>query len=583
MKVLTVYHYGILGGVVAQLRHRLDALGDRVEMHLGFIEDHGAASAFPGHRHLHFFPRLEGLTELLRREAFDVIVNIDTPAAYPAIQAAETEAPILHEVHTAYTFLVYLWALVDKPPMSALLTPSAYLRDRLLYEFGFDGVRPVHVVPNALNTEMFAYREPAWAPARPVFLWIGKLDDHKNWRDFLRIAAEIKARMAAAFWMVGGYTAAEAVAKSLLEEAARLGVLDELRWIQRADYEAMPALYSLAARSGGALVSTSTDESFGMVAAEAMACRCPVVAARVGALPEVLEGPLAAGFYRLGEVGRAAEIAVGLSRDAEQRRTLQDAGERRVAEQYSLQRVAERYLGMLESLVQGPRAAAEPAGAGLAMAEPAADERERAEAFWATDPVKDFYFRGKESVRRSRWLAEEVLSRYEFGSILEPGCNCGRNLFYALERYPGIEAAGFDVNEQAIAFAREHVPGAAFEVRSMHDTGDIPDDRYDVVFTMSVLDHVPEVEAICREFLRIARRAVILVEVDTGTEGKCVEPLKQKGVDNFCYSRHYGRLFESLGARVTRYEPVAEHFPETFMGPYYWLLEAGPPTERLDG
>jgi len=211
--------------------------------------------------------------------------------------------------------------------------------------------------------------------------------------------------------------------------------------------------------------------------------------------------------------------------------------------------------------------------AGPAMADPAEDEREGAEAFWAAYPLKEFYFTGEESVRRSRWLAQEVLSRYEFASVLEPGCNCGRNLHYLLKHYPAIEAAGFDINEQAIAFAREHVPGATFEVRSVHDTAGIPDNRYDIIFTMSLLDHVPEVEQVCREFLRIARQAVILIEVDTGAEGKCVEELKQTGVDNYCYSRNYRRLFESLGARVRRYEAVPQQFPDVFMGRHYWLLE----------
>lgn len=353
MKVLTVYQYGILGGVVAQLRNRLEALGDRVEMHFAFLEDLGAASAFPPGTPVHFLRSPEALTDLLRSEPFDVIVNIDTPGAYPAILAAEPAAPILHEVHTTYTFIDYLWSLTQDPPMDALLAPSAYLRARLLHEFGFEGVRPVHVVPNVLDTARFDYREPARVPERPVILWVGKLDAHKNWRDALAIAAAAVARRPCELWMVGGYTAPEETVTPVLRLATRLEIFDCLRWIQRVDYPAMPCFYSMAAASGGCLLITSKDESFGMAAVEAMACRCPVVASRVGALPEVLDGPHQAGLYSLHHVEAAAARVASLLDDPSEREALAEQGRRKVCERYSLQVAGETYLRVLASLKRG--------------------------------------------------------------------------------------------------------------------------------------------------------------------------------------------------------------------------------------
>jgi glycosyltransferase involved in cell wall biosynthesis len=62
----------------------------------------------------------------------------------------------------------------------------------------------------------------------------------------------------------------------------------------------------MAAASGGCLLITSQNESFGMTAAEALACRCPVVASRVGALPDLLTGPLAQGLFGLGALDAPA-------------------------------------------------------------------------------------------------------------------------------------------------------------------------------------------------------------------------------------------------------------------------------------
>jgi len=580
VKLLSLYQYGAWGGVESQLVNRSRAWRTvpDLEAHFVFLEDHGIGAAFGDYPHVRFIPEEAGLAEYIAAEGFDAISVIDTPKAYPALRQAEFGGAIINEAHTTYYFLEYLRALRDDPPMHAVVTVSEYLRQRLLTEFQFEGVRPVHVVPSGLDLDLFRYREPDRQAPGPVFLWVGRVDDHKNWQDYLITAALIGAEMPEAeFWLIGGQTASDEAVAEMIEGAAAYGPGGRLRWIQEVDYHLMPRYYSLAAASGGSLLITSSNESFGMIAAEALACRCPVIATRVGALPELLVGPLAQGLYEFGAVDEAAGLALRFARDAALRRSLQDFGDEHVRAHHDVKQAALGYLAVIEAIAaEHRRQVAQPCPS-LAMAEPAPDEAARAETFWAEYPLKAFYFTGKESVRRSRWLGGEVLGPYEFTSVLEPGCNCGRNLYYVLERHPGIEAAGFDVNAEAIAFARKHVPGASFEVRSVHDMDGIPDDRYDIIFTMSLLDHVPEVEAVCRNFLRIARKAVVLVEVDTGAEGKCIEHLKQEGVDNYCYSRHYARLFECLGAKVLRYQPVPEQFPETFMGRYYWLLEAAPP------
>ena len=56
-----------------------------------------------------------------------------------------------------------------------------------------------------------------------------------------------------------------------------------VRWIGRHGDPALRTLYAGAS----CFVFPSLDESFGLPAVEAMACRCPVVAARAGSLPEI--------------------------------------------------------------------------------------------------------------------------------------------------------------------------------------------------------------------------------------------------------------------------------------------------------
>ena len=66
--------------------------------------------------------------------------------------------------------------------------------------------------------------------------------------------------------------------------AAELGIADRLRLIGWVDEADLPALYAEAL----AFVYPSEYEGFGLQLCEAMACGCPVLAARATCLPEVL-------------------------------------------------------------------------------------------------------------------------------------------------------------------------------------------------------------------------------------------------------------------------------------------------------
>lgn len=87
----------------------------------------------------------------------------------------------------------------------------------------------------------------------------------------------------------------------------------------------------------------SSQESFGLAALEAMACEVPVVASRIGGLPEVIEDGLSGYLHDPKDLEGMADSAVALLRDPRRHRTIARAARRRVCEMFCAERVVPLY------------------------------------------------------------------------------------------------------------------------------------------------------------------------------------------------------------------------------------------------
>jgi SAM-dependent methyltransferase len=102
-------------------------------------------------------------------------------------------------------------------------------------------------------------------------------------------------------------------------------------------------------------------------------------------------------------------------------------------------------------------------------------------------------------------------------SILEIGCNVGRNLNYFLENgYSNL--SGIEINKNAISVMKEAYPNLHRIVDIFNNPVEecVPkmlDDSYDCVYTMAVLEHIHyNSEFIFDEIKRIARTHIITIE-----------------------------------------------------------------------
>jgi N-acetyl-alpha-D-glucosaminyl L-malate synthase BshA len=99
----------------------------------------------------------------------------------------------------------------------------------------------------------------------------------------------------------------------------------------------------------------SAQESFGLAALEAMACEVPVIASRVGGLPEVIEDGVSGFLHPPDALDDMAASAISLLRDPERQRAMGQAACDRVRTHFCAERVVPMYESCYAKLVARSR------------------------------------------------------------------------------------------------------------------------------------------------------------------------------------------------------------------------------------
>ncbi|MGA1309665.1 MAG: N-acetyl-alpha-D-glucosaminyl L-malate synthase BshA [Gemmatimonadaceae bacterium] len=182
---------------------------------------------------------------------------------------------------------------------------SQWLKDETTRAFGCADC-PIEVIPNFVDPTVFdrsRYGDELrreLGGGRPVLMHISNFRPVKRVVDVIRVFARVRAAQPGVLVMVGDGPDRPAAE----EEARRLGVAADVRFLGKIDTVA--PLFAAA----DVYVFPSESESFGLSALEALASGVPVVAARVGGVPEVVRDGVTGALLPLGDVEGMAR-AVG--------------------------------------------------------------------------------------------------------------------------------------------------------------------------------------------------------------------------------------------------------------------------------
>jgi N-acetyl-alpha-D-glucosaminyl L-malate synthase BshA len=229
---------------------------------------------------------------------------------------------------------------------------SSYLRDQTRENLGT--TRDIEVIRNFVNCDFYTRNPELVAEQRPRFarpnerllVHLSNFRPVKRVLDVIETFARISRALPARLLLIGDgpdRSAAEFL-------AMRLGIADHVDFVgKQENVNELLALSDL-------MLMPSEMESFGLAALEAMACRVPAVATRVGGVPELIEDGVNGLLYEVGDVEGMAAGAISILSDPALLERMSTAARHTAQDHFCASRIIPLYESYYEQIVAaGPR------------------------------------------------------------------------------------------------------------------------------------------------------------------------------------------------------------------------------------
>lgn len=222
---------------------------------------------------------------------------------------------------------------------------SASLREMTQVFFGVQ--RDIEVIPNFctpredLLQDITARKRQLVGEGEALLLHASNFRAIKRVQDVVAIFALVREKVKCKLALLGSGSTLEEVRNqvSLLHLDPYVLFLGKAREVD------------LTLASADLFLLPSAHESFGLAALEAMAYGVPVIASRIGGLPEWIDHGKTGFLAPVGEVGEMADYAVRLLTDRKLYERMSREGRKKVRERFSTEKVVPQYEAFYEKVI----------------------------------------------------------------------------------------------------------------------------------------------------------------------------------------------------------------------------------------
>jgi N-acetyl-alpha-D-glucosaminyl L-malate synthase BshA len=298
------------------------------------------------------------MATVARAEKLDLLhVHYAIPHSISAILARESikekrYVPVITTLHGTDITLVgadrsYLpitrYGLQQSDGVTAV---SKFLKQATIETFDFD---EVEVIPNFICPKHYGHLtdSPLRAELAPngekILVHVSNFRPVKRPADCVEILAKVKKDYPKVrLVMVGDGPERSAVSY----RAEQLGVRDDTIFVGKqaniAEYLGVSDVFLLP----------SELESFGLAALEALACELPVIATRIGGIPEVVTDNETGYLSDIGDTEKMSADTLKLLNDEEMRRAFGERGREQAVERYGTEKIIPQYIAFYEKIMQ---------------------------------------------------------------------------------------------------------------------------------------------------------------------------------------------------------------------------------------
>lgn len=297
------------------------------------------------------------MATVARAEKLDLLhVHYAIPHSISAILARESikqkmYVPVITTLHGTDITLVgadrsYLpitkYGLQQSDGVTAV---SRFLKQATIETFDFD---EIEVIPNFIcptyyqrNLEL-PLRQKYSPNGEKLLVHVSNFRPVKRPQDCIEILAKVREKDGDVRLLMVGDGPERSACEYL---AKQLGVKDFVKFVGKraniSDYLAIADVFLLPSES----------ESFGLAALEAQACEVPVIASRIGGIPEVVTDKETGFLSDIGDIEKMSEDVLKLINDEEMRQVFGEKARQQAVSRYSATEIIPQYLRYYEKVL----------------------------------------------------------------------------------------------------------------------------------------------------------------------------------------------------------------------------------------